>query len=625
MLTLVALAAFAAPAAAQSRVLEVEFTPTERAQIAIWLEREDGTFVRTLLLTNAVGKYGIGNRPGALQMNSGYRYPYGRREGVLPVWGQRRGEAQGFFRRVIFQDRASEGFASRTSADFSPDDYFCLSFDRARAGQDALDAVSCASQFNSDKGRYITEADVAAGYGEPWTDMDGTQRLRELGLTSAYPARRDRPATVSNDHPDVAAFDEDARAIMPEIDAVTTASLPGNTRRRLTFEVPEDILDGNYVVWLEVNTEGDYNEPMWGPTRYPGPTTEIREYWDIWAVDYGYAYRGQPSIVFAVPIALSGAEASAGTLAPVGYGDIHGETGDVAAMDPTIMDDPVGHPGSGLDRLRIDGQTGNRLDVRVVGTNVCAAPNPPPECGAACTTVDGCGEGFLCDVGVGECVGRCELDAAPDGIGDLAALADDERSWDRAVVDLTLPGSLRGLSEVEIRVATEPFDGSVPFESWGVTAKTFDPTNQEETFQLLLQAEQLAAMGATSGDRIQVRLAGLAFATTHFVGVRAKDECGRAGQVNSVMMQTTEIVFETVSPCFVATATYGTPEAEEIGALRRFRDRHLRSTALGEALTRQYYEHGPAAAELVRDSEDLRALSRAVLSPLVDLVQWLNR
>jgi hypothetical protein len=73
------------------------------------------------------------------------------------VWAHRRAAAPDAeqFRRVIFQNRRSEGDASRTSSDFSEDSYFCLSF---RSGDEALDAVSCASTFNSDKGRAATTA-----------------------------------------------------------------------------------------------------------------------------------------------------------------------------------------------------------------------------------------------------------------------------------------------------------------------------------------------------------------------------------------------------------------------------------------------------------------------------------
>lgn len=135
-------------------LLEFEFTATDRAQLALWIEQADGRFMQTVRLTEATALRGIGNRPGASQMNSGFRWPYGRRDGVLPVWATRRaaGDAPRF-RTVIFQDRRAEGLASRTSNDQSADNYYCLSFDGSRARQDALDAVSCASPFNSDKGR----------------------------------------------------------------------------------------------------------------------------------------------------------------------------------------------------------------------------------------------------------------------------------------------------------------------------------------------------------------------------------------------------------------------------------------------------------------------------------------
>src|SRR4026208_4959 len=71
------------------------FSTTPRGQIAIWIEKPDGTFLATVGLTQAVSVRGIGNRPGATQMNSGYHWPYGRREGVLPIWGRRRAAAPG--------------------------------------------------------------------------------------------------------------------------------------------------------------------------------------------------------------------------------------------------------------------------------------------------------------------------------------------------------------------------------------------------------------------------------------------------------------------------------------------------------------------------------------------------
>src|SRR5262245_22143731 len=95
LIAAVVLMSAAGATAADERTLILTFTPTERAQIAIWIEAANGTFLSTVGLTQAVSVRGIGNRPGAAQMNSGYHWPYGRREGVLPIWAHRRMSAPG--------------------------------------------------------------------------------------------------------------------------------------------------------------------------------------------------------------------------------------------------------------------------------------------------------------------------------------------------------------------------------------------------------------------------------------------------------------------------------------------------------------------------------------------------
>jgi hypothetical protein len=65
--------------------------------------------------------------------------------------------------------------------------------------------VSCASLFNSDKGRYITNADVQAGYAEPFVYAD-VETMRPLDMDSLYPPRRDTDGDGGNDHADVRVF-----------------------------------------------------------------------------------------------------------------------------------------------------------------------------------------------------------------------------------------------------------------------------------------------------------------------------------------------------------------------------------------------------------------------------------
>ena len=337
------------------RRVRIAFTPTARAQLAVAIEGEDA--LRTIALTEAVTLRGIGNRPGAMQMNSGFHWPYGRREGALPYWAHRRMELGGApFPRVVFGDRP-EGHAAGTIG--SPDDYFCQPFDVELSGRDHLDAITCASPLNTDKGRFITEDDVAAGYAEPFETEDGEASHRPLGLTSLYPPRRDVDRQP-RDHADVGRFAAEALAAMPEIDAVTMATPPGDVRMELVVELDESLPDGDYAVIVEANTEGDYGGGFDAGT-YPTPT-KPREDWDAWSQTYGYPYRGQPSVVFRVPIDVRpGRAATYRTSVPVGRMDPHGIETTMGSMD-RMIDDPEGAPGSGADRLRMDA-SGVRLTV----------------------------------------------------------------------------------------------------------------------------------------------------------------------------------------------------------------------------------------------------------------------
>ena len=599
----------ATPANAQERLVEISFTPTARAQVALWIESEDGEFMDTLRLTESVSVRGIGNRPGALQMNSGFRWPYGRREGVLPVWGHRRADAEGnqAFRRVIFQDRSSEGYASRTSSDASRDDYFCLSFNQDTTRRDALDAVTCASQFNSDKGRYIASGD--SGYAEPYQE-GASERMRQLSMTSVYPPRRDIPARSGDDHGDVANFDGDARDVMPELDAVTMATPAADVVQNIQFTVPSDWPDGNYIVWLEVNVEGDYNS-SYSDVTHPTPQSER---WDFWAKTYGYPYRGQPSVVYQVPFVLSSEGGDYQVRTPAGFGALEGEDGNLRPIDGTISDDPTMAPGSGADRLRVMAGD-NRVSVHVVPTSVCLGEDPPPECFSECDDRRPCGDGFVCGDG-GTCVGVCDVEAAPSVIPAISMEHDEDiyhaHHW--ATVRFTVPESERALTRYELRVSGEPIVDEASF----LRARPAKEANLD-TVELTVPVEGMP------GDQIEVSIGQLTPETRFYVALRAVDMCNSAGEFAVADLQTKEIHFTTVSPCFVATAAYGSPMADEIGALRRFRDRHLLNNGLGRAFVDAYYEHGPKAAAIIAEDEDLRAVTRALLTPVVAIADLLAR
>src|SRR6185503_15255952 len=128
--------------------------------------------------------YGLGNRPGRFDFNSGPMWPYGRRETVFPVWAHRKTPAT--FPAVIFRnccgfgnpppsddpdycntlvndpmaqppfDRAftecGENNLSHAFSDSSREPRFCQPFMPSDSKWAQADAMSCATIAFTDKG-----------------------------------------------------------------------------------------------------------------------------------------------------------------------------------------------------------------------------------------------------------------------------------------------------------------------------------------------------------------------------------------------------------------------------------------------------------------------------------------
>jgi len=69
--------------------------------------------------------------------------------------------------------------------------------------------------------------------------------------------------------------------------------------------------------------------------------------------------------------------------------------------------------------------------------------------------------------------------------------------------------------------------------------------------------------------------------------------------------------------CFIATAAYGTPIAEEIQVLRDFRDEYLLTNPAGKTLVEFYYRLSPPIAEFITEHPSLKPIVRAGLVPAV--------
>lgn len=74
-------------------------------------------------------------------------------------------------------------------------------------------------------------------------------------------------------------------------------------------------------------------------------------------------------------------------------------------------------------------------------------------------------------------------------------------------------------------------------------------------------------------------------------------------------------------PCFIATAAYGTPMAEEIDILRQLRDRYLLTNAIGTAFVDVYYNISPPLADWIAHHPFFAFLTRCLLTPIV----WLSK
>ncbi|MDW8245194.1 MAG: CFI-box-CTERM domain-containing protein [Sandaracinaceae bacterium] len=378
-------------------------------------------------------------------------------------------------------------------------------------------------------------------------------------------------------------FASDAREVMPELDAVTTATPPGDTLQRIRFTVPEDWPNGNYYVYLEINVEGDYS-PQWGPAQYPTPRSQgnaIEEQWDYWAMTYGYPYRGQPSIVFRTPIKIGQTEVVEVREA-YGRGSLEGrgpEGGRIFPIDSTIANDPQGAPGSGVDRLRI-APGGYRLRVRTQAAEVCQGNRPPSAI-----------------------------------LGLEVRQYHERRDAHRyAHLRFIAPEDDQGVVAYEVRVSEQAIVDEPSFLAGR-------PANAASLDNVAL----VVPTDVPPGQVVEVDFGGLSYERRYWIGVRALDACNASSPIAVAEYVTPPVQFTTVSPCFIATAAYGTPLAKEIDVLRRFRDRYLITNPLGARFVDWYYnEFGPPMAFWVSLSESRRELVRNLITPIVRVLEWMG-
>ncbi len=303
-----------AVAAEGDTLLEFHFQPVPGAQIAIWLEDADGNFVQDVFVTQATGTLGIGNRPGRWDFLSSWRFPYGPRPGVLPIWAHAR---EITYPKLVFHDdnpsdANSLGWHENSS---SPEPYFCRPLTQVEHDTISTDTLTCPSPavFQSDKGRFSDE-------------------------TSVYPPRSDLVEfEAEHDHADARMFSE-----LNDLDTVTGATPAGYTPQLVTALIPADVANGGpLVARIEIHLENDQNG-KWAYDR------EDDHYVDPRLASFGIPYLGQPSVLYEVTFEPANAGFTP-TDHYAGYGDLVGDNGEVTGPDDTISTED----GSGADRLQL--------------------------------------------------------------------------------------------------------------------------------------------------------------------------------------------------------------------------------------------------------------------------------
>jgi len=310
--------------------MEVAFQPMQRTdlspginpapQIVVWIEDLDGVYVDTVFITKQTGTYGLGNRPGRFDLNSGPLWPYGRRTTTFPVWAHKHGLE---FPELVFQN-GDDNNLSHPAHESSGDFHYCRPM---QAVEPAWDALSCASPgfVGTDKGM-----------------LDPVRR-------SKYPPRQDVTRAPNIDSPDVDLF-----AGLNPFDAVSQATPTPGVIADLSWPLPATLVAGDYVLWVEVAKEFDHNA-TYSSTAYPSPT-------GIPWGEFGLAYRGQPSVVYKVPFTVGAVATTATTADYAGYGDPDGLDGNVRAPDATIS---MTQPGSGALRFALVPDPAGMYRVRV--------------------------------------------------------------------------------------------------------------------------------------------------------------------------------------------------------------------------------------------------------------------
>jgi hypothetical protein len=541
------------------RSVDVTFQPVANLQMAVWVEDASGNYVDTAYVTRLTGALGLANRPGHHFFKSDYRFPYGRRDMVLPVWAHKRNHPYGY---VVMGGQSGNSMAKCMAGGIqasecddmtigyhfsvsSPEPFYCSPRGGVHQMVSGMDVISCASPFYGCKGAYA-----------------------DAPMVSLYPPRADLTSFVDgHDGPDARAYSN-----INDLVAVSGATPQGNAVIEPIHWNPP--ADGNYVLKVEASLEKDFN----ASNNHPAQPDEHAE-----LDGYGQNFLGQGSVVYSVPFTVGDTRFIGTAASYAGYGDWDGASGTLHAPDATINDTP----GSGAGRLLNTSDDQGTWRVKVVADPSCMV--------------------------------------MPTTDGGMPAM-DGGTAMDGGMQTCTAPGAPTGLI---LGAHASSFDVTFASAPSGTPTTRFDirysySAISDADFLRAIPSSTAAPNPGIPGTTVSTLLTGLKPEQQYFVAVRALSSCGAASPIVTGQALTSKAQFVTLNGCFIATAAYGTPLAAQIGVLRRFRDRTLLPSPIGQLAVAAYYSLSPPIAAAITSDERLRAGARALVEPVVRLTRALH-